>query len=203
MIVGISIREFARRAECDDKVVRRKVKSEHIQLLADGTIDPRYLEIDWRSGDALPADSADTFGLSADTETLDDVADKIASIEGRAQWSKAEAERVKENYAALLRQLEYDRESGLVVEIDDVVIAVASEYALVRNKLLNIGSRVAPDISTMDSPEEIKALIDKHVIEALKGLTLDGDGERDFEKLRGSVQSRLRGLADEDASSQG
>lgn len=123
---------------------------------------------------------------------------RLVSADGQALWSKADAEKVKENYAARLKQLEYDREMGMVVEIDDVVIAVAAEYSLIRNKLLGIGSKVAPEASVLDSAEEIKALIDKQVVSALKGLTIDGHGERDFETLRGSIEKRFGGTTDED-----
>lgn len=135
-----------------------------------------------------------------DDSNLHDDALKLLSADGTRLWSKAEAEQVKENYAARLKQLEYDREIGLVVTIDDVVVAVASEYAVVRNRLLGIGSKVAPEIAAMGSAEEIKALIDEEVIEALNQLTVDVDGERDFDKLRGSIQSRFGPAADEAAT---
>lgn len=186
-VEGISIREFARRAGCDEKVVRRKVVSQHLPALADGKLDPRHVDQDWRGGvSAFPDLSAD----DADAETLEEAAARIVIDEG-AVWSKAEAERVKENYAAKLRQLEYDRESALVAEIEDVVIAVATELALVRNKLLNIGSRVAPRIAVMNSAEAIKAMIDAEVVLALQELTLDGPTETSFDSLAESLRRRF------------
>lgn len=196
MADGISIREFARRAGCDEKVVRRKVKTEHIQLLADGMIDAAYLGVDWRKGDQPVADNADSF---ADTRELRDEAARLVSADGAELWSKADAEKVKENYAARLKQLEYDRESGLVVAIDDVHVAVASEYAVVRNRLLGIGAKVAPTLVTVQDAEQIKAIIDEEVIEALMQLTVDVDGEDDFDKLRESIQGRFGPSADEAA----
>ena len=134
-------------------------------------------------------------------ETPEDAADRIVNVEGRAEWSKAEAERVKENYAARLKQLEYDRQSGQVVDIDDVVIAVASEYAILRSRFLDIGSKVAPRVAVLKSAEEIKAIIDAQVVEALTELTVD-DGERDFERLRQSVRDRFGASVDEVEESQ-
>lgn len=131
-------------------------------------------------------------------ETPEDAADRIVNGEGRAVWTKAEAERVKENYAALLKQLDYDRESGKVVEIDDVVVAVAAEYAVLRSRLLDIGSKVAPTVAVLKSADEIKAIIDAKVVEALTELTID-DGERDFGKLRESLRGRFGSSLDEAA----
>ncbi len=184
---GISIREFARRAGCDDQVVRRKVKSGHLPALSNGKLDPAHLEVDWRSGVSAPGPIADI----ADGETIEDAAARTI-IEKGAVWSKAEAERVKENYAALLKQLDYDRESGLVAEIDDVVVLIASEYALVRNKLSNIGSRVAPRIAVMNSAEAIKAMIDAEVVLALTELTADAPRSTSYAELRESVCERFR-----------
>jgi len=187
VVEGISIREFARRAGCDKVAVQRKVKSGHLPALSDGTLDPRHVDQDWRGGvSPIPM-----LGTSiGDSETIEEAAARIVTDEG-AVWSKAEAERIKENYAARLRQLEYDRESGLVAEIDDVAIAVATELSLVRNKLLNIGSRVAPRIAVMNSAEAIKAMIDAEVVVALEELSLDAPGATDYAELRGALQERF------------
>lgn len=99
-------------------------------------------------------------------------------------WSKTDAETVKENYAARLKQLEFDREAAKVVEIDDVAVAVASEYEVVRNRAREIGARVAPKLAELTSAEEIKAAIDAAVIEALADLSAIVGGETDFDKLR-------------------
>lgn len=196
---SLSIREFARRAGCDDKVVRRKIQSGHLPTDADGKLDPRYLDVDWRKGDPLPSAPASAAALSAD-KSIYDAAEEIVSAPGGAKWTKAEAERIKENYVALLRQLEFERESGLVVEIEDVVVAVASEYAVVRNRLLGIGSKVAPSVAVLKSAEEIKAIIDEEVIAALNELAID-DGQRDFGSLRKSLQDRFGPSTDEDTAS--
>ncbi len=106
---GITLREFARRAGCDPKVVRRKTQSGHLPTFSDGTVDPARLDVDWRSGVSPPRASGDTGDTIGDSETLGEAAERIVIDKG-ALWSKPEAERVKENYVAKLRQLEFDRE---------------------------------------------------------------------------------------------
>ena len=93
----------------------------------------------------------------------------------------------------------FHKKFKFVVEIDDVVAAVASEYAIVRNRLLGIGSKVAPSVAVLNSAEEIKALIDKEVTRALGALTVDVHGEQDFGKVRESIQKRF-GPASEEAA---
>jgi phage terminase Nu1 subunit (DNA packaging protein) len=70
----------------------------------------------------------------------------------------------------MLAQLEYDRESGKVVEIASVADVVKREYAVVRTALFGLGSRVAPRLALMDHPEEIEALIVDEVNDILEAL---------------------------------
>ena len=200
---GLSIREFARRDGCNEKLVRRKLQSGHLTAFEDGSIDPKLVGTDWRArvrtsaaDTAVGADSPrapvrtraervrmDEEDDGDDPESIGEIAERIlqdALGDGRPILTKAQAEQLKENYIALLRQLQYDRESGAVAEIEDITTAVAAEYQLVKNRLFNIGARVAPRCAMLKSAEEIKALIDGEVTLALKELTLDqgGRGER-------------------------
>lgn len=153
-------------------------------------------EVDFLATDALLVEHGIRQPDGVDVDGAD------IEISSDAKWTKAEAERVKENYAALLKQLEYDRESGLVVEIDDVAIAIAGEYAIVRNKLLDVGTKVAPKAAVLKSAEEIKALIDAAVVEALEELTIDEGGEANFAALRESLQGRFGPSSVEDEESE-
>lgn len=105
-----------------------------------------------------------------ESSELDTLATKLLTADGRELWSKAEAERVLENYAALLRQLAYDRESAKVVEIDDVISAVRQEYGIVRDRIGKISANVVPHLVALQSPELIKAAIDTEVNAALAEL---------------------------------
>ena len=112
--MGISIREFARRDGCSDMLVRKAIKRGRLHALADGTLDPQLVGSGWRKANRrgqpkVPPAPAD----------LEEIADQAVRIEGRAPYTLVEAERIKANYLALLRQLQYDRESGAVAPIDE------------------------------------------------------------------------------------
>lgn len=191
MALGLSIREFARQENCSDTLVRRKLKSGHLLALSDGTIDASRIGTDWRKSSPAGANtrrsSVRTSGQNSpgvrtleqgeeddDTATnLAEVGERLQLIAGRPLASKAEAERLKENYIALLKEIEYDRAVGNVVEVDQVVGMVSAEYALVRNSLLNLGSKLAPRLTIKRGAEEIKAMIDKEVLVVLQALSLD------------------------------
>src|SRR5215210_6259050 len=176
---GISLREFARRDGCSDTLVRKGIKGGHLACLPNGNLDPALVGTHWRFGNRRPANPGANLSANCEPvrtasganceqpvrtdETPAEAADRIVNIEGRAPYSLAEAERIKENYLALLRQLEYDRAVGAVVAIEDVAAAVVDQFAKVRNKLLNISTRIAPRAAVLRSAEEVKALIDSEV----------------------------------------
>jgi non-ribosomal peptide synthetase component E (peptide arylation enzyme) len=96
---------------------------------------------------------------------------EVTAIDGEELWSRAEAEQVKENYAARLKQLEFERESGRVVTIDDAAEIFAAVCGIVRKRLRRISADVAPNLSGMTSAAEIKAAIDAAVVQALADLS--------------------------------
>ncbi|BDD90879.1 hypothetical protein PanNE5_03190 [Pandoraea sp. NE5] len=87
-----------------------------------------------------------------------------------------EARRFKENYLGLMAQLEYDRDSGLVVDVADVAKAVGTEYAKVRTRLLSIPAEQAPRLHRCKTPAELQDMLQEVITEALEELTRDGAG---------------------------
>lgn len=175
---GLTPTEFARRDGCSEKLVRRKVKSGHLPTLESGRISEQYLGTAWRASagpDAPPVSSVRVSGLGVrrKDETPEAAAERIVFREGRVFDTEAEAKRHKESFLALLRELEYDKEVGAVVEIAESIRQIGVEYAAVRSRLLAIPSKVAPRAALLSSPDEVRALIEVEIVEALKELTLD------------------------------
>jgi hypothetical protein len=112
----------------------------------------------------------DVVGDSA-SKALKAIEDMVA--EGKGLVSHAEAARLKENYLAKLRELEYDVKSGAVVEVAEVGKKVAAEYAAVRAGLLAIPSKTAPMIALMREAEEVSAALTAAIGQALEALTFD------------------------------
>lgn len=106
-------------------------------------------------------------------ESAEDAAVRILTARG-ADMDMDEARRVKENYLALLNQLEYDQKSSLVVEVADVAQAVGAEYAKVRTRLLAIPAEQAPRIHMLKTVTEVQDVLREIVTEALEELTKDG-----------------------------
>lgn len=96
---------------------------------------------------------------------------QVTEIDGEPLWSRANAETVKENFSARLKQLEFERESALVVTVDDATRHILNEFGIVRQRCRTIGADVAPKLADMTSASAIKALIDEAVVWALADLS--------------------------------
>lgn len=106
-----------------------------------------------------------------------DAASKLPlKVDEKSQFSLIEAHRIKENYTAKLKQLEYDKESGLVVESALAAKVLAGLLNIVRGKILGLGVRLAPTLVFIDDPEVMRAAIDGEVLQILGELS-GGGGE--------------------------
>lgn len=182
--LGIAIREFARRSNLDDKQVRRGIESGRLTPLADGTLNPLNVGTLWRKAVRHRADKSGNVrdALSAPpqppvlvraNESPEAAAERIVRETG-ATMSLDEAETLKENYLALLRQLEYDVKSGAVASVADVAKTVGAQFAQVRTKMLAIPAEQAPQVHRLKTVAEVQDFLMVVIVEALEGLTRDG-----------------------------
>ncbi|MET3654714.1 hypothetical protein ABIC75_004462 [Dyella japonica] len=121
-----------------------------------------------KSQKALPVTSQGndevTIEAHAD-ETPEQAAERITLR--HAPYSLNEARRIKENYLALLNPLQYDRESGAVVLIDDVTRQLGASYAKVRTRLLAIPAEHAPQMHRLKTVAEVKDTLLELITEAM------------------------------------
>lgn len=91
-----------------------------------------------------------------------------------AEMNFDEARCMKENYLALKVQLEYDRDSKLVVDSSSVAKTVGAAYAKVRTRLLSIPSEQAPLVHRCKTVAETEDMLRALITEALEEITQDG-----------------------------
>ncbi len=106
-------------------------------------------------------------------ETAADAADRVLLASG-AEMDLEEARRVKENYLALLNQLEYDQKSGLVVPVEDVARVADSKFAKARTRLLAIPAEQSPRLHRLKTVTEVQDALQEIITEALEELTQHG-----------------------------
>jgi hypothetical protein len=171
---GISIREFARRDGCDERLVRRAIENGHLPALKDGSLDPKLVRTGWRKRNRERADNAKPADESAPVDAaVAALAEKL--VRSREHMTRAEAERRKEVALASLRELELERELGSVVAIEDAVAERARDHLVTKNLLSSQGSRLAPTVMLLKSAEEVKAAIDADVANIFAALREDRD----------------------------
>ena len=153
---GISIREFARRENVSDTLVRKALKLNRLEAFEDGSLNPELVGSNWREGNAKSANSANPVVRTAprgshaanpspvDSETLEEEAARLLESGGEANHAYAEALRRKENYLALLRQLEYENKSGSLVELEVAEKILFEQARASRDAWLNWPTRVGP-----------------------------------------------------------
>lgn len=159
----VTQREFAKLAGCDEKQVRRAIASGKLKPDADGRLDPALVSSGWRrpirSSKAV-ADSADTSKVSAKTVRTESVrapvvdendspteaAAKLVMAMG-ATNDLAEAIRIKENFNALLKQLEYEQKSGSLVDLSVARTVLFDCARAARDSWMNWPMRVGPKIA--------------------------------------------------------
>ena len=185
MGVRISLREFARRDGCDDKLVRRGIAEGRLPRSDDGKIDADLVGTPWRRTNQLRADKpADVppeatsksagvrkRGTGADVRTIESPAEAALRAMGIPISTVSLAK--KEHYLALQRQLEYDKAVGEVVHVSQVAEVVGTQLAAVRTRLLAIPAESAPRIARLSTAAEVQDALQALIVEALEQLTLD------------------------------
>jgi hypothetical protein len=169
MTERLAVREFARREGCNEKQVRRAVEKGLLRKDSDGLISADQLGNGWRKTnrrgrDAAAAAVADKIADIADKpqqnvrkpnvrsemsarsdESAAEAAERIALT--AAPFERVEAERIKENYLALLKKLEFEQKEGSLVELEVAERVLFEAARAQRDVWLNWPSRVGPLIA--------------------------------------------------------
>lgn len=166
----ITLREFARRANCDKKQVQRALEKGDLTRDSDGLLDAAQLATEWRkpnrrgrdaavrkSGDkphtsksvpkgdeAAPDLSSPQYSARED-ETPEQAAERIVLT--AAPFKRSEAERIKENFLALLKKLEYEQKEGSLIALDVAERVLFEGARSQRDAWLNWPARVGPLIA--------------------------------------------------------
>lgn len=202
-IEGISVREFARRDGCDDKLVRNAINRGKLPTLDGGKLDPALVGTGWRrqnrkalggadigadkpakSAPAPPKRKAENYVRDRDLEAALSAAelgdeDFIASVlagQFRVQFA---AEQIKENALAAKHLLAVRKEAGDLVDLE-VAEAILFETArATRDAWLNWPARTAPLVAAElgIAVEPLLEALNKHVQQQLQDI---GEPDPDF-----------------------
>ncbi|MBV2161407.1 hypothetical protein [Achromobacter denitrificans] len=192
---GLSIREFARREGCSDTLVRRAITQGRLKARKDGTIDPALVGTPWRQANATAAKFATTPSTPAasrkkvdaqgasdaaveDGDSLEDVADRLLNEGDGVDY--AEALRRKENWLALLRQLEYEQKSGALVELAVAQAVLFEAFRGQRDAWLNWPAKIGPLLAAELGLEEADRVTEALTAHVHKQISELGEPAADF-----------------------
>ena len=192
---GLSIREFARREGCSDTLVRRAITQGRLKAKKDGTLDPALIGSLWRQANATaskpdamparpassrrPAGSQGSAGSTlGDDDSLEAEASRLLN-EGEGV-DYAEALRRKENWLALLRQLEYEQKSGALVELAVAQAVLFEASRGQRDAWLNWPAKIGPLLAAelgLEEADRVTEALTAHVHKQISDL---GEPAADF-----------------------
>lgn len=97
--------------------------------------------------------------------TPEELAEATVYDQGHAPHTKAEAERIKENYLALLRQLEYETKASGLGDLQEVEKTAFEKARADRDALLNWPQRIAADLGAElgVDPVALAVALERHV----------------------------------------
>ncbi|OOG61437.1 hypothetical protein B0E46_15785 [Rhodanobacter sp. B04] len=195
---GISIREFSRREHVSDTLVHRAIKQGRLRLNEDKKLDPKLVGSPWREGNAVggkPAPKAantvqQVFAPKAISplaanidvpldESLEDAAERLLKSGAVRMLPYGEALQNKENYLALLRQLEFEQKSGELIELSMAERVLFEGARAQRDAWLNwparVGAMIAADLGL--EADRVTEILTTHVHKHIEQL---GEPDVDF-----------------------
>lgn len=206
MTTGISIREFARRDGCNDKLVRRAIEKKKLAPLEDGTLDPKLVGTGWRKQNRKSAGADSGADKSADTAKTVRTVTKVGrqqverpppadpapleEEEAKARqfvelvlngefFTTGEAEKIKENALALKHILDGRKKAGELIDAAVAEAVLFEEARASRDAWLNFPTRIGPLLAAQLGlePERVVEALTDHVHQQLNDL---GEPEADF-----------------------
>lgn len=192
---GLSIREFARREGCSDTLVRRAITQGRLKAKKDGTLDPALIGSPWRQANATaskpdakparPASSRRRAGSQGSPESTPGDDDSLEAEAARMLnegdgVAYAEALRRKENWLALLRQLEYEQKSGALVELAVAQAVLFEASRGQRDAWLNWPAKIGPLLAAelgLEEADRVTEALTAHVHKQISDL---GEPAADF-----------------------
>ena len=190
--MGMGLREYARHRGVAPSAVEKALKSGRIQKESDGTINQSKADAAWekntspaqqRKADPVPAKHAPVLDRPVPVlsdnlppappvrQTTQRPADSDAgpSTAGMPNYQISRA--VRETYNAKLTRLDYEERTGKLLNAEDVAKEAFAVARRVRDRLLNIPSRMASVLASETDSKAIERLLIQELRVALEELS--------------------------------
>ncbi len=149
----LSIKEYAEHRNVSVVAVRKAIKAGRITLNQNKKLDQKLADAQWFEN-TNPAKQRNSADNNSD--------DKISYHRSRA---------IREDYNAKLTQLQFEKESGKLIQIEEVKIQAFNSGRRIRDRLLNMPDHIAPQLVGKTSIFEIKNILKSELTKILEELS--------------------------------
>ncbi len=149
----LSIKEYAEHRNVSVVAVRKAIKAGRITLNKNKKLNPKSADAEWFEN-TNPAKQRNSADNSSD--------DKISYHRSRA---------IREEYNAKLTQLQFERESGKLIPIQEVKTQAFTAGRRIRDRFLNMPDHIAPQLVGKTNIFEIKNILKSELTKILEELS--------------------------------
>ncbi len=149
----------------------RNVNRSYINRLAKrGILVMRGKLVDVAASDAVLDDKPVDVGAREATPEAQPRSAQAEAVGGATGSSFAQARTAEMVFRARLRKLEYEIRSGKFLPADEVKVKWYALSRQIRDKLLALPSKIAPQLAALGDAKEIRDLLEAEIIAILRGL---------------------------------
>lgn len=158
----LSIRAYAKHKGVTDTAVRKAIKNGRITIKKNGKIDKEKADADW-----------ETYKQIEKERDMPLVQESMGS-DSRNIYRQSKT--VEATYKAKNEKLKYEKEIGKLIDANQVRIEAFNMARKTRDRVLNVPDRVIPMLIGKTDIKEMKKILRKELIVALKELGDNKDG---------------------------
>lgn len=162
----LSIRAYAKHRGVTEGAVRKAIKTGRITKNENGKINATLADQQWdKNSDPAQVNSkpAETF---ENTET--------PAINSGPSYQQSRA--IREAYNARMAKIQFEKETGKLISVDQVRVEAFNMARNTRDRILNVPDRVIPMLVGKTDIKEMKQILRKELMVALKELGGNRDG---------------------------
>jgi hypothetical protein len=174
-VAVVSLRAYARHRGVTLAAVQKALATRRIQRAPDGGIDVEAADRDWsRNTEPLQQQNGITGGHAPKPGAAPIAQQTIAEPPPAAASSLAQSQSVRIAYQARLAKIEYEERLGKLVQADEVRAAAFRAARVVREQLLGLPDRLAPQLVGGLSVEQVHELLTTEIERVLRDLAASG-----------------------------
>ncbi len=152
----LTIKEYAQHRDVSVVAVRKAIKTGRITLNQNKKLNPKSADAEWFKN-TNPAKQRSING------------ENKSNNEEITSYHRSRA--LREDYNARLTKLQFERESGKLIPVEEVKIAAFNAARRTRDRILNIPDQVVPLLIGKTSIFEMKSILKVELTKALEELS--------------------------------